>query len=517
MKAVIFSRVSSKEQEEGHSIDAQTAKLQAYCLKKGFNVAKVFKVTESSNIGERKKFNAMLEYVRETHKSTKDRVVLAVDKVDRLMRNFKDYPVIQELVEKEIAELHIVGENDVISKDSNSMEKMFFNFRIMMAQSYTDAIRDNVKRSNEYKIQNGEYPNRAPIGYLNVRDEAGKSDIILDSERCLLVKRLFQEYASGAYTLGDLLAMSKEWGLRNKNRAKSNLVKSHLFKIIQDKFYIGIMNNSGEENPHRYPRLIDEATFNQCQQVLAGSKKKPFKYAKKPMLYRGMVKCADCGAGYSGYEKRGHVYYRPNKKGKEACTCAPLKEELVTGAMNQALKSIYIPPALLDHMKAHLKSMNSAKTECANSEFETLSKEMQEIERKKEKLFDMMLEDNTQSITRDMCDKKMQELLQRQHEITNYLESQTKADEVFYVTVKSMLELCSHAYEIFESSSIDKKRKLLSFLVSNITMKDGKVQYTLKNPFHELVELAKNEEWWAVENSNLRPLRCQSNSNPYLY
>ena len=55
------------------------------------------------------------------------------------------------------------------------MEKMFFNFRIMMAQNYTDAIRDNVARSNEYKIQNGEYPNRAPIGYLNVRDENGKS------------------------------------------------------------------------------------------------------------------------------------------------------------------------------------------------------------------------------------------------------------------------------------------------------------------------------------------------------
>ena len=31
MKAVIFARVSSKEREEGHSIDAQIAKLQAYC------------------------------------------------------------------------------------------------------------------------------------------------------------------------------------------------------------------------------------------------------------------------------------------------------------------------------------------------------------------------------------------------------------------------------------------------------------------------------------------------------
>ena len=117
----------------------------------------------------------MIDFVKETHKSNKNRVVLAVDKVDRLMRNFKDYPTMQELIQKEVAEIHIVGENDIISKESNSMHNMFFNFRIMMAQSYTDAIRDNVKRSNEYKIQNGEYPNKAPIGYLNIRDEAGKA------------------------------------------------------------------------------------------------------------------------------------------------------------------------------------------------------------------------------------------------------------------------------------------------------------------------------------------------------
>ncbi|PIR37097.1 MAG: hypothetical protein COV35_10890 [Alphaproteobacteria bacterium CG11_big_fil_rev_8_21_14_0_20_39_49] len=511
MKAVIFSRVSSKEQEEGHSIDAQTSKLQAYCQRKGFNVAQTFKVTESSNIGERKKFNAMLEYIKETHKSNKKRVVLAVDKVDRLMRNFKDYPVIAELVEKEIAELHIVGENDVISKESNSMEKMFFNFRIMMAQSYTDAIRDNVKRSNEYKIQNGEYPNKAPIGYINIRDEAGKSDIILDNERCFLVKGLFQEYSTGTYTLGDLLVMSKTWGLRNKNKAKSNLVKSHIFKIIQDKFYIGTMTIKGIEYPHRYPKLVDEAIFNKCQKVLSGSNKKPFKYAKKPILFRGIIKCSDCGAGFSGYEKRGHMYYRPNKKGKEACSCRPLKEEQILESINNALKSIYIPPTLLEKMKGHLKSTCHAKAEYANSEFEALNIEINDIERKKKKLFDMMLDDNVQSITQDMCDKKMQELLQRQHEITNYLESQTKADEVFYVTVKSILDLCSHAYEIFESSSIDKKRKLLSYLVSNITVKAGKIDYTLQKPFNELVKIAENDKWWAVENSNLRPPRCQGN------
>jgi hypothetical protein len=53
------------------------------------------------------------------------------------MRNFKDYPVIQNIVENNIAEIHLAGENDILSQSSNSTQKMFFNFRIMMEQSYT--------------------------------------------------------------------------------------------------------------------------------------------------------------------------------------------------------------------------------------------------------------------------------------------------------------------------------------------------------------------------------------------
>ena len=124
----------------------------------------------------------------------------------------------------------------------------------------------------------------------------------------------------------------------------------------------------------------------------------------------------------------------------------------------------------------------------------------------------MMLSGEVQSITHSMYDKKMQELPQRQHDITNYLESQTKADEVFYVTVKSMLEICSMAYEIFESSSMDKKRKLMSFLLSNITIKFASVCYSLKEPFSSLSNLDENVKWWAVEDSNFRPLPCQGST-----
>ena len=117
--------------------------------------------------------------------------------------------------------------------------------------------------------------------------------------------------------MGDLLVMSSEWGLPNKTKTEGFLNKSHLHKILHDKFYIGVMSVKGVEYQHKYSKLIDNATFYKCQEVIAKANKQPFNYAQKPMLFRGMVTCDKYGCGYSWYEKRGHVYLRPNKKPKK--------------------------------------------------------------------------------------------------------------------------------------------------------------------------------------------------------
>ena len=60
MKAIILARVSTKEQEEGHSIAPQRQRLVDYCARKGLKVIKTYELVESSTRGERKEFGAML-------------------------------------------------------------------------------------------------------------------------------------------------------------------------------------------------------------------------------------------------------------------------------------------------------------------------------------------------------------------------------------------------------------------------------------------------------------------------
>lgn len=54
MKAVILARVSSREQENGMSIDAQLENLNKYIQRNGLSLLKTFQITESSTKGDRK-------------------------------------------------------------------------------------------------------------------------------------------------------------------------------------------------------------------------------------------------------------------------------------------------------------------------------------------------------------------------------------------------------------------------------------------------------------------------------
>jgi len=90
---------------------------------------------------------------------------------------------------------------------------------VLMAKAYVGALADNVKRAEEKMLKEGLLAGPAPIGYLNTKDENGKKTVIIDPDRGPLVKKLFEEYATGLFSMDELVKKSKGWGLRNKTTA----------------------------------------------------------------------------------------------------------------------------------------------------------------------------------------------------------------------------------------------------------------------------------------------------------
>jgi predicted site-specific integrase-resolvase len=93
-KAVVYARVSSKEQErEGFSISAQLKLLKEYASANGFTVSQEYVDVETAKQTGRAAFDEMVGYLK-AHTSVR---VMLVEKTDRLYRNLKDWVTVDEL------------------------------------------------------------------------------------------------------------------------------------------------------------------------------------------------------------------------------------------------------------------------------------------------------------------------------------------------------------------------------------------------------------------------------------
>ena len=490
MKAIILARVSTKEQEEGHSIAAQRQRLVDYCARKGLDVIRTFEIVESSTRGERKEFAAMLEFA----KAQNETIAIVADAVDRFQRSFKESVLIDELHRKEQVELHFYREVMVIGEGASSTDILRWDFSVMGAKSYVLNLSENVRRSLEYKRRNGEWGGKAPLGYLNQRDASNKSTLIHDPERAFLVRMLFEEYAKGCFSIsGDLVRMAREWGLRNKTRKAGTLSASQIQHILMNPFYFGVMRIKGGLYPHSYPPLISRQLFDRCEEVRLGSSRpSATRYSEKPFVFRGLIKCATSRRTVTCDLKKGrHVYLicrdpvAPDKK-------LFVPEDEVLKQVLAVFRSIKVPDRLLNALLAHMRASHDAEQQFHVNEIAALRREYDQAQAKLAMLLDMRLE---RSITQNEYDKKARELKERQTEVAARIEQHQKGDGEYRMTLESLISLASRAAELFDRSKIDQKRQLVAFVFSNLQLRGKKLEFSLRSPFDLMVNRADHSSW----------------------
>ncbi len=499
MKAINVSRVSTEEQKEaGNSLPAQIERIDAYCKKKSFEIVKSFSFDESAYKDKRDEFDKLLEYVQEVAK--KEKVAVCFDKVDRLSRSVFDkrVAVLFEMATIGKIELHFVSDGQVINDQMSAVEKFQFSMSLGLAKYYSDAIGDSVKRAFEQKRRNGEWTGGVRLGYLNVQSNEGKrlrKDIILDPERDYLVQKMFELYATGNYSLETLRIKITELGLRS--RKDFELSKSSIENMIKDSFYCGTAVSEKHGTwLHKYPKLITRELFDKCQEVRLERRKTPSKALSKDFIFKGLLKCQNCGCSISAerkIKKSGliFIYY--------SCTNA-----------KRICKRLYVPEKdLLKPIYAVLEQFESITEEAQNDLINELRKnteseavfhkaqinrirtEYDNLKAKQSRLLDMHLDDD-KSITKQIYDTKHQEYQDQIQILEIELSEHSKADYDYQTTVATVISVSRRAKTIFENSSeVAGKRAFLNYILQNPIVNGKELHFELKSPFNLVMELAK--------------------------
>ena len=490
MKAIIVARVSTKDQEEGHSIAAQRQRLLDYCARKDLEVVKTFEIIESSTRGERKEFMAMLDFA----KSQGETIAIVTDAVDRFQRSFKESVQTDELIRKELVELHFVREGMVIGKGAAPIDIMRWDYSVIGAKTYVLNLSENVRRSLDFKRRNGEWGGKAPLGYLNIRDADGKSALILDPERAPLVRMLFEDYAKGTDSIsGDLVLKARKWGLRNKTRKGGLLSASQIQHILNNPFYFGVMRVKGELVPHRYEPLISRELFDRCQAVAEGrTRATTAHYSEKPFVFRGLVECAVSGRMVTSDIKKERHTYLICRDPKDPSRKVFVPEAAILEQVKAVFRSIQVPKTLLAALLAHLKTSHGAERQFHEDAIAGLQREHALTGRKLATLLDLRLD---QSITGQEYDKKARELKERQVELALRIEQHQKGDDGFRTTLETLISVASRAADLFERSKTEQKRELVAFVFSNLRLRGKKLEFSLRSPFDLMVDRRSYASW----------------------
>src|SRR5438132_6257221 len=228
--AVIYVRVSTKEQTENLSLPTQLKACEEYCERQGFHVLARFREEgESAKTADRTELQKLLQFCR-NNKGTVQFVV--VFNLTRFAREKYDHFALRAHLKSLGISLRSVTE----PIDDTSTGKLMEGVLAAFAQFDNDVRSDRTRAGMRAALELGRWTFPAPLGYLNAPKWSGKS-LVHDPERAELVKRAFEDLATGRYTKQEVIARMTEAGLRTRRGLV--LSPQSFGQMVRNSIYVG--------------------------------------------------------------------------------------------------------------------------------------------------------------------------------------------------------------------------------------------------------------------------------------
>ena len=495
-KAVAYLRVSSREQKlEGYSIPAQRRLLADFAKANRVDIVREFEDDETAKSSGRSGFGKMIEYIQ----NNKDIEAILVEKTDRLYRNFKDYVIIDDLG----LTVYLVKENEILGKEASSHQKFIHGIKVLMAKNYVDNLSEEARKGLNQKAESGVYPgSNLPIGYkLGKRD--GKSIPIVDEMHKDVAIRMFELYASGSYSIISLRQKLKTEGFISPERFKEDLhrrtlTKSTMHRLLRNPFYYGDFQWNDKLYTGTHPPLIPKELWNKVQANLDRFEKKEMlsKHQATPFAFKGLFVCGECGRSITAEKKvkksgREYTYYHCTKF-ETNCSQKAINETVIEKQIASSLHGLEMPQEAVSYVALGLKTSLTTKRATADKIKRNFEEEKKLLEERLDSLYEDKLDGN---ISKEFYERKAVEYSTRIKELDGKISGMTHASLDYYDFGSKILELANKASFLYEKANPEEKKELLSYLLSNSTLKDRNALLQYKKPFDRVLERASCSDW----------------------
>ena len=358
LRCAIYTRKSSEEglEQEFNSLDAQREACEAYVASQrseGWVVVRD-QYDDGGISGGTLERPALQRLLSDIDDGLVD--VVVVYKIDRLSRSLMDFSKLVEVFDRNNVTFVSVTQS---FNTTTSMGRLTLNILLSFAQFEREVtaerIRDKVKASRMKGIFMGGNP---PYGY-----KPKDRKLVIDEEEAKNVRWIFSRFLE----IGSATELAREATRRGIRTPRSNAMsKNFLYRILNNRVYIGEAVHKGTGYAGEHQRLIDQKTWDRVHAILQESPRLRANNTRTetPALLKGLLFGEDGAAFSPTHTRKGDRLYRYYvsqtvlKHGAGKCPVARVPAAEIEAAVIDQIRGMLRAPEVV------VASWRAAQPEC---------------------------------------------------------------------------------------------------------------------------------------------------------
>ena len=318
MRAAIYARVSSEEQVDGYSLDAQMRACRKYVDDHGWSIACEFveegRSGRTDDITKRPQFKQMME---DAEQGTFD--VIVVHKLDRFSRNRRIAFEYFDKISKWNVGFVSISENMDFSTPWGGLA---LTLLVGLAQFYSDNLGLEVKKGKAERKAQGLYNGLLPFGVMKGDDGVP----IADPDTVLGLQKAFKLAVEGKSDREIAVALNRDGYRTAGNQGNRPFRKDTARGILMNRFYVGELPTSdGGWTQGKHQGLIEKEIFEGAQRAREANRKAPLSVNSNANTYSlsGLMVCGVCGSRIRIHKNdKGRIRVDCSGRAQgEQCTC----------------------------------------------------------------------------------------------------------------------------------------------------------------------------------------------------
>lgn len=346
----------------------------------------------------------------------------------------------------------------------------------------------------------------AKIGYLNIRAEfKGKlvNTVGLDPERAPLLRKAWELYASGDYTITRLEATMADLGLTSRPTQTippgRPVSSSTLQKMLRDPYYAGFVRYKDELYTGRHEALVSQALFDQVQDVLDARSRDGQRDRIHMHYLKNTLFCERCRRNgensrliytkVKGHNGSYYEYFLCRGRQEGRCDLPHQPVHLVEDAIVDYYATLGLPETFITDVRERLESTVTDNQASTRELHASLTRKLAAIDTKESRLIDLAADD---LMPRDKIRQKMNELKQERARIEAGLTSTNEQLSIGAQVLRDALHLVEDPQRLYRDTPNDVRRHLNSAFYERFYLDDLVVTDADKTPlFDDLHEAAR--------------------------